>query len=124
MEHHRMTLPQLALTPAQKDELRAELQRSLTRIERSLKSNGSGRPTEIDQSAVGRLSRIEAIQNQGLTQNLHERERQQLDEVAEALRRLEDGCYGLCCGCGAAIRYERLLVFPETRTCGGCDGAN
>jgi hypothetical protein len=31
-----------------------------------MKLNGNGRPPELDQSAVGRLSRIEAIQNQGL----------------------------------------------------------
>jgi DnaK suppressor protein len=124
MEQQRMTTPQLALTPAQMDELRAELQRSLTRIERSLKNNGNGRPAEIDQSAVGRLSRIEAIQNQGLTQNLHERERLQLDEVADALQRLETGCYGRCSVCGLPIRFERLLVFPETRTCSACSGGN
>jgi DnaK suppressor protein len=115
-----MSTPQLALTPAQMEQLREELQRSLTRIERTLKNNGNGRPAEIDQSAVGRLSRIEAIQNQGLTQNLHERERVKLSEVAQALQRLETGAYGVCSACHAAIRFERLLVFPETRTCSRC----
>ena len=116
-----MTAPHLALTTDQVVQLRGELQRTLSRIERSMKTSGNGsQPREIDQSAVGRLSRIEAIQNQGLTRNLHDRERVQLAEIMAALERLESGCYGVCDTCRTVIRFERLIVFPEARTCGGC----
>ena len=119
-----MAAPHPALTPEQIGEIRDELQRTLTRLERSMKTNGNGHPTEIDQGTVGRLSRIEAIQNQGLTRNLHERERVQLEQVLEALKRIENGSYGLCSSCRGPIRYERLLVFPETRTCNCCGERN
>ena len=119
-----MTAYHTALTSDQIAQLREELRRNLSRLERSMKVNGNGRATEIDQSAVGRLSRIEALQNAGLTQNLQDRERQQLEEVVAALHRLEEGSYGLCTACHAPIRFERLLVFPETRTCGSCTGTN
>lgn len=115
-----MTSQPTPLTAAQTAELRDELQRTLTRLERSMKANGNGRFKEIDQSAVGRLSRIEALQNAGLTQNLHERERAQLEAVAEALERLDQGSYGRCVACQEPIQFERLLVFPETRTCAHC----
>lgn len=108
------------LSSAEIETLRSELQRTLGRIEKSLKLNGGGRTTELDQSAVGRLSRIEALQNQGLTKNLHDRERNQLELVVEALRRMDDGGYGVCIECGTPIRYERLQVFPEARTCSAC----
>jgi DnaK suppressor protein len=113
---------QTALTDEQIAQLRDELQRTLSRLERSMKTNGNGHATDLDQSAVGRLSRIEALQNAGLTQNLKARERQQLEEVVAALHRLSEGSYGLCTACHGPIRYERLLVFPETRTCSGCGG--
>jgi DnaK suppressor protein len=119
-----MTEVQPTLTPEQISQLRSELQRTLHRIERSLKLSGNGRAPELDQSAVGRLSRIEALQNQGLTQNLKERERVQLEQVLDALRRLDAGTYGLCTSCNAAIRVERLLVFPEARTCSVCGTGN
>ena len=115
-----MTSVPPALTPDQIAQLRGELERTLTRLERNAKTNGNGRPGEIDQSAVGRLSRIEALQNQGLTQNLQDRERLQLALVLEALLRLDEGTYGLCTSCHAPISFERLHVFPETRTCTGC----
>jgi DnaK suppressor protein len=117
-----MTTTHPTLTPEQLGQLRDELQRTLARLERSMKSNGNGRPGEIDQSAVGRLSRIEAIQNQGLTQNLAEREQVQLGEVLAALRRIEEGSYGICTSCHTPIRYERLLVFTEARNCSQCGG--
>lgn len=119
-----MTSVQPTLTPEQISQVRDELQRTLSRLERSMKTNGNGRHTEIDQSAVGRLSRIEAIQNQGMTQNLQERERVQLEEVLDALRRLDAGSYGVCTDCHAPIRFERLVVFPEARTCSCCGSGN
>lgn len=119
-----MTPANTPLSKDQVEELREELQRTLTKIERSLQLNGGGRTTDLDQSAVGRLSRIEAIQNQGLTQNLHDRERLQLEQVVEALKRLDAGTYGVCTHCKKPIVYERLAVFPEVRTCGQCNGGS
>lgn len=119
-----MTVPQTALTSEQIEEIRLELERTLVRLERSMKTNGNGRPAEIDQGAVGRLSRIEAIQNQGFTRDLHDRERLQLERVIAALRRIEAGSYGTCTGCREPIRFERLLVFPETPTCNSCSDRN
>ncbi|HEX2090878.1 MAG TPA: hypothetical protein VHG28_00695 [Longimicrobiaceae bacterium] len=109
------------LSPAQIEEIRGELLRSLSRLERSIKISGeAARPGDLEQDTVGRLSRIDAIQNQGLTQSLHARERQQLASVLEALRRIEEGCYGACVACGGSIPFERLTIFPETRNCTAC----
>lgn len=119
-----MTAPQTALTPQQLGEIREELRRSLARLERSVKTNGNGRAPDLDQSAVGRLSRIEALQNQGMTQNIQERERVQLEQVLKALERLEAGTFGFCTDCRGPIRFERLLVFPETLNCTACGSGN
>jgi DnaK suppressor protein len=115
-----MTLFRVPLTTEQIVDLRCGLERTLRRLERSMQSNGASQSREIDQSSVGRLSRIEALQNQGLTDSLKERERTQFDEVLQALGRLDDGTYGLCLTCRAPIEHDRLLVFPEARTCSGC----
>ncbi|HEX2187887.1 MAG TPA: hypothetical protein VHG51_03265 [Longimicrobiaceae bacterium] len=110
-----------SLSPAQIGEIRDELLRVLTRLERSMKISGeAARPVELEQDTVGRLSRIDAIQNQGLAQNLQERERAQLACILDALRRIEEGCYGACGACGGGIPFERLLIFPETKTCAAC----
>jgi len=116
-----MTAVQTPLRADQIATVRDELLRALNKLERSLKISGeSARPRDLEQDTVGRLSRIDAIQNAGLLANLEERERQQLGQVVDALRRIEDGTFGACNGCGGPIPFERLMVFPETLACTTC----
>ncbi len=109
------------LTRVQLVELRAELERQLTRLKRSMKvTEEAARPVELDQTAVGRLSRMDAMQNQHLTKNLKEREEVKFALLNEALQRLESGTYGLCLQCAAEVGFDRLLVYPEAPACGQC----
>ncbi len=103
------------------EELRAELERQLRRLEKSMSvTDEASRPVELDQQAVGRLSRMDALQNQHLTRNLQERERARHGALISALKRIENGRYGFCEGCGAPLAPGRLLVYPEAERCGGC----
>lgn len=109
------------LTEDQIARLSDELDRVLRKLERSMRTTEEAmRPVKLDQTAVGRLSRIDSLQNQGLTRNLQEREQAKLGQMVTALQRLEEGTYGVCIECGSEIPFERLLVFPETPTCTPC----
>ncbi|HUH13227.1 MAG TPA: TraR/DksA C4-type zinc finger protein [Longimicrobiales bacterium] len=111
------------LKPEQLEEARVELARVLRKLERSMRSTEDAmRPVELDQSAVGRLSRMDSLQNQSLTRNLQERERAKLGQVTAALARMEAGTYGRCTECEGDIPFERLMIFPETPTCTACGG--
>lgn len=48
---------------------------------------------------------------------LNEQASQHLDEVQQALQRMEEGLYGVCEECGEFIPYERLEALPTTRYC-------
>ncbi len=109
------------LTPDQITELAAELERQLGRLRRSMKvTDEAMRPVELDQTAVGRLSRMDSLQNQSLSKGLHEREAARLGQIVAALARVEAGTYGTCAECGDAIPFERLYVFPEAPECARC----
>lgn len=111
------------LTPGQLDELRAELDRQLAKLERSMRATDRAmKPVTLDQSAVGRLSRIDNLQNQGLTAGLQAREQAKLGQITEAFKRLDAGTYGTCVVCGDPIAFERLMIFPEAPNCAGCAG--
>lgn len=43
-----------------------------------------------------------------------------LAEIESAIRRLDDGTYGCCVTCGAAIATERLLQEPHVPQCRMC----
>jgi DnaK suppressor protein len=111
------------LTPDQLTELEEELRRQLLRLERSMGvTNAAMEPVQLDQTAVGRLSRMDSLQNQSLTRNLQEREQVKLAHLLDALERLEGGTFGLCTECGAEIPFERLFIMPEAASCGSCGG--
>jgi DnaK suppressor protein len=110
-----------ALTPEQLSELRADIERQIDRLLRSLEqTRRAARPVVLDQTSVGRLSRIDAIQNQAMSQGLEAREEAKRAELLEALRRIEEGTYGTCATCGGGIPFGRLQVFPETVRCSRC----
>ncbi len=111
MKHH--------LTTDQIIELRAELQRQLVRLEQSMRvTEKAVKIVELDQTAVGRLSRMDSLQNQSLSKGLREREVARLSQLREAISRIEKETFGLCIACGGEIPYERLFVFPEAPACG------
>lgn len=51
------------------------------------------------------------------------REKRELDDISDALRRLARGVYGACESCGKPIPLERLLALPPVRFCLGCQAA-
>lgn len=57
---------------------------------------------------------------QELSLSLLENEDQQLQEVSEALERIDNGTYGRCEECSEAITIERLTAMPWARLCITC----
>jgi len=52
-----------------------------------------------------------------IDQNVLQRTEVHLEEVADALQRLNEGNYGLCEVCGERIGEARLEAMPATRYC-------
>ena len=77
-------------------------------------------PVELDQQSVGRLSRMDAIQQQAMAEAEARRRRQDLARIDAALERIEAGEYGWCDVCGDPIGARRLQVDPVATRCIGC----
>ena len=88
----------------------------------SLKQTGEEavRTVELDQSSVGRLSRMDALQGQAMSQERERRRQVELQEIDAALQRIESGDYGLCVRCGEEIAMKRLEFAPATPLCIDC----
>lgn len=83
-------------------------------------SRQAGERVELDQSRVGRLSRMDALQAQQMALEADRRRQLQLQKVEGALRRIEAGDYGYCFVCGEDIALERLSVDPTSTRCMRC----
>ncbi|MEM7732660.1 MAG: TraR/DksA C4-type zinc finger protein [Pseudomonadota bacterium] len=81
----------------------------------------SGQATvELDQQAVGRLSRMDALQNQAMAKATGARRQAERARLRAALVRLVDGEFGYCEECGEEIALGRLKLDPSVRQCVEC----
>lgn len=108
------------LTEEQRQELAELVELQLSRMTRDLERLERGsRPVELDGS-IGRVTRMDAMQNQHLAKAMHGRALDQVRSLQAAQAALQNGTYGICRACRQPIAYERLLVMPETMTCMQC----
>jgi len=77
----------------------------------------------LDQTSVGRLSRMDAMQQQAMAQGTHQRAEHSLRRIEAALRRCDDGSYGECQDCGEQINPRRLELDPAALLCIACADA-
>ena len=87
-----------------------------TTLEASKEASGV---VELD-TAIGRLSRMDAMQNQQMALELRRRRENQLLRIKNAFKRMDKGQYGKCGKCGKPIDEARLEVFPDVVTCVAC----
>lgn len=78
------------------------------------------KPVELDQTRVGRLSRMDALQQQAISQATTRRAELELKLITAALDRINSGEYGYCLMCEGEIAEGRLRVAPTTLLCISC----
>ncbi len=78
------------------------------------------RPVELDQAAVGRLSRMDAMQVQAMAKAVGARRQGRAQRIEATLRRLDEGDYGFCTVCGDEIPLKRLKLDLTVERCVGC----
>ncbi len=79
-------------------------------------------PVELDQARVGRLSRMDALQQQALAKAADSRWVYELQRVEAALVRIRTGEFGCCQLCGEDIAQKRLAADPGVANCITCAG--
>lgn len=104
---------------------RARLTELIVALE-SVRETGSeaAAPVVLDQSRVGRLSRMDALQAQAMSKEAGRRRALALTRARAALERLEAGQYGACVCCQAPIDARRLELDPAATLCIGCAQAS
>lgn len=118
-------MDEIQLDQKQIDELRDLLERRRSELNALLENTGdAARPVTLDQQSVGRVSRIDAIQQQQMAVASQAQSAAGLRRVEQALKRIGDDEYGYCLECGEAIAFARLRVQPEAGLCLVCQAEN
>jgi DnaK suppressor protein len=108
------------MTPERLNHFRERLQLLEREIQSDLDaSKEASGVVELDTS-IGRLSRMDAMQNQQMALELRRRQEQQLQRIDNALKRIDQNRYGLCGRCKQPIAEERLEISPDVVMCVRC----
>ena len=75
---------------------------------------------ELDQQSVGRLSRMDAMQQQAMAEAQERNRKRDLIRIEQAERRIREGEYGYCSECGEEIADGRLAIDPMAEKCVSC----
>jgi len=76
----------------------------------------------LDQASVGRLSRMDAIQQQAMAQATERQRAVEISRIENALKRLDEDEYGFCVECGEDISVKRMEIDPAATHCIKCAG--
>ncbi|MGH0036580.1 MAG: TraR/DksA family transcriptional regulator [Myxococcota bacterium] len=108
------------LTTTEREELHADLLTLKAELEAAIADSREGsRPVDLD-LPIGRVSRVDAMQQQGMLAANRRAAQARLRQVASALSRFEDDEYGDCAGCGEPVGFRRLKARPEAPFCLAC----
>ncbi|MDX9765959.1 MAG: TraR/DksA family transcriptional regulator [Ectothiorhodospiraceae bacterium] len=92
---------------------RDELARRIARVEHNVRHAEEPLSSDFAEQAIQR-------QNEEVVDALGNEAKRELASINRALRRIEEGTYGECVVCGAAIPPARLRAIPYTDRCTAC----
>jgi DnaK suppressor protein len=72
--------------------------------------------------AIGRVSRMDAINNNSINEDALRKAEQKLKGLTIALQNIDDPGFGKCARCGNDIPLGRILLVPHSRFCVHCAG--
>lgn len=110
------------IAPRQIAALEERLNRRLVELAESLRDSADAQTAvKLDQTSVGRLSRMDALQQQATRLSLRDGLLRDKRRVEAALARIRGGLYGICCACEHELSIERLNADPAAPFCMNCE---
>lgn len=103
--------------------VRAALDALIARLGAELAALEAGRETHSPDRSIGRLSRLEALNDEGVRNLRIGDARRRLAALRATVARVDDEDYGECDACGEDIPLARLELVPENRRCVSCADA-
>ena len=108
------------LSPEQRSEIKAKIEQLIEETQGKIKElEELTRPISPD-NAIGRLSRMDAINNRSVNEAGLRSARSRLVRLERSLSRIDHPEFGYCSRCKRAIKVGRILFMPESSKCVHC----
>ncbi len=101
-------------------EIRKRFEQEIDKTEKRVKQyEGMTQPIAPD-NAIGRVSRMDAINNKGVMDAALRKSRERLKGLKRNLSKLGTSEFGMCPKCKKQIPIERILLAPQSSFCVNC----
>jgi DnaK suppressor protein len=108
------------MTPEQKEELKEKMTLQMEELRAEIASLEEGAKPVPPDNAIGRLTRMEAINARSISEATLASARARRARIETALARIDSPDFGLCSVCEEPIPVKRLMLMPETSRCVKC----
>ena len=108
------------MTDKEKDILKEKILSDIEAAKNSIKAlEKTVKPVSPD-SAIGRLTRMEAINAKSISEASLRSFKVKLEKLNRARAKLDDPDFGICIRCEEPIPVKRIMLMPETALCVSC----
>ena len=111
------------LETEKREKLKDHIKKKIDGLKEDIKSYQVLTQPVSPDNAIGRLTRMEAINSKSINEATLNKAKQTLSKMKGALTMINDPDFGLCRECEDPIPFARLMIVPESNLCVQCAGS-
>ena len=108
------------LETEKREKLKEHIKKRIEDLKDNIKSYQTLIQPIAPDNAIGRLTRMEAINSKSINEAALNKARQTLSRMERALKMIHNPDFGLCRECEEPIPFKRLMIVPESDLCVEC----
>ncbi len=108
------------MTIKEKTQLKLEIEKRIIQFEKRIVDLKELTQPIAPDCAIGRVSRMDAINNKSINEAALRQKEKQLKALKEALNNINSSKFGICISCGQSIPMGRIIIMPESKECVRC----
>ena len=108
------------LETEKREKLKDHIKKKIDGLKEDIKSYQVLTQPVSPDNAIGRLTRMEAINSKSINEATLNKAKQTLSKMERALMMINDPDFGLCRECEEPIPFARLMIVPESDLCVEC----
>lgn len=102
------------------DEIKEKILAEIEKTEKSVKEYREITKPIAPENAIGRVSRMDAINNKSIAEAALRKAEEKLSKLKYVLRQIDEDDFGICAKCKKPIPIGRILLMPQSRHCVHC----
>lgn len=103
-----------------KEKLKKVIKETIGRVKKDIKSYEQLTKPVSPDNAIGRLTRMEAINSKSINEAALNKSKYTLAQLERSLTKIDNPDFGLCRECEEPIPFARFMAVPETDLCVQC----